>query len=323
MEFGLRNIISASSIFPNDGAPERGISRGTASLDRRYYCCSALQTVMFWIKNISSRLVAKQPDCRPFVCLPSLSTDTQTESLKDYQQQICFRNQRIQYEGRGAGAWRYDRGEDCFVNAATDQKFSSDALSDYLRDLSRSGRVILQNRLRNHAALSPLTNGALSTLRIVTCTTPSGSIDLLPPVICMPAGRLVVDNFSQGGLAAPIDFATGTICGPAVQKDNHLGLISTNRHPDTGQEFNGFLIPMWSEAVELARRAHQETFPSMQFIGWDIAILQDGPVFVEGNFPFDTDLTVLPHGLTLSDTQFIPCYNYHWARSVLANAASA
>jgi hypothetical protein len=45
-------------------------------------------------------------------------------------------------------------------------------------------------------------------------------------------------------------------------------------------------------------------------------ILQDGPVLVEGNCPFDTDLTVLPHGLTLSDTQFIPYYNYHWARPV-------
>jgi hypothetical protein len=77
------------------------------------------------------------------------------------------------------------------------------------------------------------------------------------------------------------------------------------KHPDSDQLFEGFAIPMWSEAVDLARRAH-ETFPSMHFIGSDIAILQDGPVLVEGNFPFDTDLTVLPHGLTLSDTQFIP-----------------
>jgi putative polysaccharide biosynthesis protein len=230
-----------------------------------------------------------------------------------------FSKPAIQYGGSGAEAWRYDRGQGCFFNAVTDQKFSCDALFDYLCDLSRSGRVILQNRLRNHAALSPLTNGALSTLRIVTCTTPFGSIDLLPPVICMPAARLVVDNFLQGGLAAPIDFATGTICGPAVQKDNRLGLISTDNHPDSDQMFEGFPIPMWSEVVDLARRAH-ETFPSMHFIGWDIAILQDGPVLVEGNFPFDTDLTVLPNGLTLSDTQFIPYYNYHWANSVLAAA---
>ena len=224
--------------------------------------------------------------------------------------------------GNGAEAWRYDRGQDCFFNAATDQRFSSDALLDYLCDLSRSWPVILQKRLRNHAALSPLTNGALSTLRIVTCTTPFGSIDLLPPVIRMPAGRLVVDNFAHGGLAAPIDFATGKICGLAVKKDNRLGMISLDEHPDSGQEFKGFPIPMWSEAVDLARRAH-ETFPSLHFIGWDIAVLQDGPILVEGNVPAATDLPVLIHGLTLSDTQFIPYYNYHWANSVLANAATA
>ena len=70
---------------------------------------------------------------------------------------------------------------------------------------------------------------------------------------------------------------------------------------------------MWTEAVDLALRAHQ-TFPSVHFIGLDIAISQDGPVLVEGNGLPDLELTVLPHGITLSDTQFIPYYNYHWNR---------
>lgn len=223
--------------------------------------------------------------------------------------------------GIGAEAWQYDRGQDCFFNAATEQKFSLDSLFDYFCDLSRSWPVILQKRLRNHAALSPLTNGALSTLRIVACTTPVGSIELLPPVIRIPAGRMVADNFSQGGLAAPIDIATGKICGPAVKQDNRLGMISISKHPDSSQEFKGFPIPMWSEAVDLVRRAH-ETYPSVHFIAWDIAILQGGPVLVEGNVPASIDLPVLTHGLSLADTPFIPCYNYHWLNSLLKNAAT-
>ena len=114
---------------------------------------------------------------------------------------------------------------------------------------------------------------------------------------------------------APLDLATGRVCGSALRKDKVLGVISTNEHPDTGQKFNGFPIPMWREAVDLARRAHR-AFPSIHFIGWDIAILEDHPILVEGNALFDTDLTVLPHGLSLSDTQFIPYYNYHWGNSV-------
>jgi hypothetical protein len=223
--------------------------------------------------------------------------------------------------GIGAQAWRYDQEHGCFFNVATDEKFSSDALRVYLCNLSRSEPVILQQRLRNHASLLPLTNGALSTLRIVTCTTPSSSIDLLPAFIRVPVGRLVVDNFSQGGLAAPIDLATGTICGPALQKDSRLGATRLEEHPDTGQRFEGFSVPMWLKAVELARLAHK-TFSSLHFISWDIAILKDGPVLLEGNVPANIDVPVLTHGLTLSDTQFIPYYNYHWANSVLKNVAT-
>jgi hypothetical protein len=138
----------------------------------------------------------------------------------------------------------------------------------------------------------------------------------------MPVGRLVVDNFDRGGLAAPINFTTGTICGPAVKRDIRLGIISIDQHPDSGQEFKGFPIPMWSEAVDLARRAHK-AFPSVYFIGWDIVVLQDGPILVEGNAGFGSHLTVLPHGQTLSDTLFIPCYNYHWENSASAKAVSA
>jgi hypothetical protein len=214
--------------------------------------------------------------------------------------------------GYGVESWRYDHGRNCYFNAVTDQGFSGDALHAHLCDLSKSRRVIVQERLKNHDLMAPLTNGALSTLRIATCISPSGSIDLMPPVIRMPAGRSVVDNFAQNGLAAPIDLATGTVSGAAVQINNYVGQISTEKHPDSGQKLRGFCIPMWKEAVILARRAHQ-TFLSLPFIAWDIAILQDGPVLVEGNPIFHTDVSLLPHGLTLSDTQFIPYYNYHWA----------
>lgn len=213
--------------------------------------------------------------------------------------------------GTGVESWRYDAVHGCFSNAVTDQKLNSSDLLQYFCDLSHSQQVIVQERARNHEALTPLTNGALSTIRLVTCRCPSGSIDLMPPVIRMPSGRLIADNLAQGGLAAPIDLATGVICGPALQKHNRLGVTFTDRHPDTRQELKGFHIPMWNEAIDVALRAHK-VFKSVHFVGWDVAILQDGPVLLEGNAIMDLDLTVLPHGMTLSDTQFIPYYNHYW-----------
>src|SRR5262249_23624024 len=96
--------------------------------------------------------------------------------------------------GKGAHLWRYEQDQDRFFSVLADQSFSREVLLNLFCHLSRSRRIIVQQRLRNHAALLPLTNGALSTIRIVTCRTPLGSIDLMPPVIKMPTGRSSADN---------------------------------------------------------------------------------------------------------------------------------
>lgn len=216
--------------------------------------------------------------------------------------------------GYGANAWRCE-GPDRYANAESGQVFDRDSLLDELCRQSKAGKgpIILQRKISNHSAIKPLTSGALSTTRLVSCRTPSGDIDFLPPTIRMPTGRSIVDNFWQGALAAPLELATGRICGPAVQRDEGLGLRTVHKHPDSGVELAGFQLPIWSEAVELARRAHS-TFPSLPFVGWDIAILEDRPVVVEGNVLWGLDATLLPHGISLSDTQFIPYCNFHLDR---------
>ena len=80
-------------------------------------------------------------------------------------------------------------------------------LMETLRDQSGGpdGPILLQPALTNHPHLNAVTNGALSTLRIVTCKTLSGEIEFLPSVIKMPAGASIADNLAKGGLAAPID----------------------------------------------------------------------------------------------------------------------
>ena len=249
--------------------------------------------------------------------LPSISSlavfvDGQpTEELTALPAKDLISKPSSDWRGTGVELWRYDPVCDQFSNAMTGYTLRAFDLFQHFCDLSHSRQIIIQERLQNHECLSPLTNGALSTLRLVTCRSPSGTIDLMPPVIKMPVGHRVVDNLAQGGLAAPIDLMTGVICGPGLQKHSRLGVVYTDKHPDSRHELSGFRVPMWKEVVDLALRAHWR-FPSVHFIGWDIAVLQDGPVLVEGNALFDSDLTVLPHGITLSDTQFIPYYNYHW-----------
>ncbi len=258
------------------------------------------------------------PRCRelglPAVPVIAQFTDGHAASGLKLPAKDLFSKRADLYRGIGAEAWRCEEGGARFVNALTGTRLSAAALIEHLREQSRAGPIVLQERVRNHAGLAPLTNGALSTMRIVTCVSPSGSIDLMPAVIRCPTGKAVIDNLAQGGLGAPIDLKTGAISGPSVKKDKTLGVVSIERHPDSGQEFRGFVIPYFAEALELARRAHAN-FPSVAFVGWDIAILPEGPVLVEANAVFNTDLTVLPHGIALADTQFIPYYNHHWRRA--------
>ena len=99
-------------------------------------------------------------------------------------------------KGKGVESWRYDGARHCFFNAVTDKKLSQSDLLQYFCDLSASERVIVQERFQNHEDLSPLANGTLSNIRILTCRSPSGSIDLMPPVIWVAAGRIVAANLT-------------------------------------------------------------------------------------------------------------------------------
>jgi hypothetical protein len=215
--------------------------------------------------------------------------------------------------GIGANLWHY-KSPGRYVNALSDESHDQDTLMAKLCAESMSGRIVLQEKVLNHSSIAgSLTTGGLATVRLVTCRTPSGSIDFLPASIRMPIGKAIVDNIAQGGLAAPIDLASGEINGPAIQKDKAIGVSRFEKHPDTGVHLIGMQLPCWREVLDIAKQAHA-AFPSMPFVGWDIAILRDGPVVLEGNSWWDVDLTILPHRMCLSDTQFIPYYNYHFRR---------
>ena len=69
----------------------------------------------------------------------------------------------------------------------------------------------------------------------------------------------------------------------------------------SGRDEIGMLIPYWNEVVEMAERASLKV-PQIHYVGWDIAITDKGPVMIEGNESFHTDVmqfyaSVNEHGL--------------------------
>lgn len=181
-------------------------------------------------------------------------------------------------------------------------------LHAHLTESSKEQSYILQKRIGNHSVIAELSQGALCTSRIITCMDLSGYVHLVTAIFKMSTRDTYTDNFATGGIAVPIDMDTG-ILGQGITKELAIERISV--HPDTGVAFSGFRIPFWDQATALCRRAH-EAFPAYAFIGWDIAIDEDGPILVEGNLQWGVESLQMAHDLPLG----IPLFGFHYVAHV-------
>ncbi len=66
----------------------------------------------------------------------------------------------------------------------------------------------------------------------------------------------------------------------------YAGYILLHQHPNTGQNIEGFHVPLWDQACTLVRQAAVRFLP-IRTIGWDVALTPTDPVIVEGNVWWD------------------------------------
>jgi hypothetical protein len=215
--------------------------------------------------------------------------------------------------GRGAEKWSYVAGSyrDSGGRSLTPAEFMA-----YVRQRSQVEKRILQYCLVNHSSLADINLGALSTARILTLRNEHGEIEATHAVLRMPQRPgASVDNIHAGGIAAPIDLETGRL-GRATD----LGVRPTSRwherHPETGAPILGRALPHWQAALDLVRRAHH-LIGDRVVVGWDVAILEDGPCLVEGNGKPDVDLMQRPHGVGLGNSRYGELVAHH-VRNYLA-----
>jgi len=217
--------------------------------------------------------------------------------------------------GSGTQVWRYDgarwrRGDGPPLDEAT--------LVRRFAELSRSEVLLVQPRLANHPDLADLSFGVLSTVRVMTCRNEAGDYEATHAVYRMPKSpNARVDNIHAGGIAAPIDFANGEL-GLASDMGLRPDTDWWSHHPHSGVPIRGRKLPFWPETLALARRAHA-AFPKWTAIGWDISILESGPVVIEGNSAPDVDLIQRPCRAPLGSSRFGELLAYHLDRAPVAS----
>jgi hypothetical protein len=213
--------------------------------------------------------------------------------------------------GRGGrGAERWDHVGDGAYKMNGYPPLSTDEFIDRLRRMSRSQPYLVQARARNHPTIRDLSNGALNTIRLLSCLNEEDQPEIMGAVLRIAVGdNVTVDNVHAGGLAAPIDLGDGRL-GPATDLGTDPLFGWVDHHPQTGARITGRLLPMWNEVRDLACKAHL-AFSDRVVIGWDIAIMEDRPRLVEGNSGPDVDLVQRPLQTAFADGRFGELLAFH------------
>lgn len=152
---------------------------------------------------------------------------------------------------------------------------------------------LFQKMVSPHADIRALCGDRLATVRIVTLANDAG-----PKVFraCwkIPAGANMADNYWRtGNLLAQLDLASGQVL--RALSGSGLDLVEVECHPDTGAALAGFQIPHWQHTLDTVIEAAR-LMQHVPLIGWDVAVLEDGPVIVEMNERPDFMLPQLADG---------------------------
>lgn len=130
------------------------------------------------------------------------------------------------------------------------------------------------NQCKEMAELNP---DSVNTLRVTTMIEKSGDVRFFSAALRIGAKGAVVDNQHAGGSAFHVDVETGIVLSAGVDINGNKVIYSP-----TGKIIPGFKIPEWDRVKQDVIKA-AEICKEARFVGWDIAIGNEGPIFIEAN----------------------------------------
>jgi hypothetical protein len=188
-------------------------------------------------------------------------------------------------------------------------------LEDFLTRLSYrkhgSARAILiERRLQQGDFWRGLFPDSANTLRIQTLWTPGEPAPFVARAVQRigTADTVPTDNWSGGGISAPVELATGQLgegrMHPLKGKRREQRFT---HHPDTGAPIAGAVLPGWERVLDVVLRA-AASVPFNRMAGWDVLVDREGePVILEANGNSDVNLLQV-HGGLLTDPRIRQFY---------------
>ena len=163
--------------------------------------------------------------------------------------------------------------------SSSDKEWNNDYEKIY-NHLVENKIELLEEPIKQCDEMNKLNNSSVNTVRMVSVMNEANEVTVLTTFARIGNGKFV-DNFNSGGMTAKVDVDTGVIEEAAVNKAGEI----FEKHPITGTKIKGFKIPYWNEAINMVKEAAKLS-PNIRYVGWDVGMSENGPVFVEGNqFP--------------------------------------
>lgn len=144
--------------------------------------------------------------------------------------------------------------------------------------------------IQQHSSLQALSPSGLNTIRVITMINNAGEVDLLGARLRISVNSHV-DNLASGNIACPVNLKTGVVDGPGVYSD--ITKENVTHHPVTGAKLIGFQVPLWNDVINICKEAAKHR-PENRGIGWDVALMPEGPTLIEGNHNWCKILWQLP-----------------------------
>ena len=190
--------------------------------------------------------------------------------------------------------------DDCGGNGVEKIDVEKEDVKVLYERLKHSGQVLIEEFVKQHEEMNKLYSGSVNTLRVFTICKDKGYY--LQGVLKFGNGG-AVDNFSSGGMYTFVN-DQGVVIAPAIDRNDTV----YEEHPLSKQKIVGFKVPMFEEVKKLVCEA-AELIPQVAYIGWDVAVTENGPVLIEGNcYP---GVFQLRPSFSQEKTGVLPLYQKH------------
>lgn len=151
------------------------------------------------------------------------------------------------------------------------------SLKDMYKYLKEKNLLLVEEVIKQHKELNKVYPNSVNTIRIITLKY-DDKVNFITAFLRIGNNNSFVDNTSSGGMLTMIDLNRGVTLFPGCDSDMNVYY----NHPTTKIKLEGIKVPFFKEIKELVKDLAY-IVPEINYIAWDIAITDDGPVVVEGN----------------------------------------